>query len=547
MDNLPDLVIRHKRIDSHLANSVAWNLKKFIFLGGTKIKRQNKSHKEELYQLPLKSTKEIEIVKQIKLHAEGLIEQGYSVLSVRYHISNINSFYCYIDNKNITLDSSDNVKSAFYKYCEYLYILVQHGKLKQISAFNIASSLCNFFNGCIEELTLIVGNTRIRTPKRSPRMVSRSAEKVSFSDAKAVSNFGYELIQKFNPEHLTSGVLPILVEMKDKEVNITPQVTKKRNVGGDFKKNPGYMAFNNIVSAHLYIFLAFTAQNPAQAFNLKREEFRFSGSGENLEVREYKARRGGEVIFRINKSYLPDFKEYLNFIDKYAAESEFLFPFLQKGKDFRKRVDSDTFNLRRIFRNNGIPDLPLSSLRPFSLNVLSRKSADEQAAADYANHAITTFKNSYELPSLTQAAVHVTKFWDKSDPLINGKPKISLFRSHCTGVPKAVDNASKSLPQPDCMTPTGCINCAHYRDIESFDYVWGLATFKFLMVIESSSYRTNKTKSSNVVIDWINGKLKWFSNSDVPEHKEWVNESEMRIDEGDYHPSWSRKIEKFEV
>lgn len=114
-------------------------------------------------------------------------------------------------------------------------------------------------------------------------------------------------------------------------------------------------------------------------------------------------------------------------------------------------------------------------------------------------------------------------------------------------MPKAVENASKYLPKPDCITPTGCINCEHYRDIESFNYVWGLVSIKFLMIIESSSYRTNAVKPSNLVIDWINGKLKWFSDSHVPEHKKWVDESEMRIEEGDYHPSWSRKIQNFEI
>jgi len=69
---------------------------------------------------------------------------------------------------------------------------------------------------------------------------------------------------------------------------------------------------------------------------------------------------------------------------------------------------------------------------------------------------------------------------------------------------------------------------------------------KYLKIIESSSHRTKEEKPSNIVIDWINLKINWFNNDENPERKEWVAEAQMRIEEGDYHPIWARRIEKYE-
>lgn len=545
-NKLPDLTIKHHRILN--PDSVKWDLTPMMFVDGTQISRNSKrNYFDLLKKLPLKNKAHIEVIKKIKDHAEGLIESGKSEESVNNSIKWLYTLFKYLDINQKPFDTVNNIRQALFDYSEHQFMRASINEIKQHSAYCSVCCLTWFLNGIFEDLVFNMNETRLKLERRSRRALSRSAEKVILSDAAKLANFCFELTQNFDPSSLTSGSLPILTTVNNQKINLTSARTHPIDVDKDFVHTEAYLAFNFRVIAEVFIFLGMTIQNQAPSYNLKRSKFHYRPLGEKYEVREFKARRGGEILFKIPKAYKPHFENYLIFLDEYAPESEWVFPYLEKYKGFIKRTDKNIYKIKSLLSKNNIPWVKPSAFRSIGENILLRLASDEQLAADYANHAVATFRQSYEFPSLQRAMVQVTRFWEKSDPLTLGKPTVSLFNSPCNGMPVPIADATNKLPKPDCINPTGCIGCLHYRDEDSFDYVWGLISFKFLKTIESSSHNTKELKPSNIAIDWINLKINWFKNSETITHQEWVEEAEMKIEEGDYHPSWSTKIEKYEA
>jgi len=546
LNKLPDLIVKHKNIEENELQ--VWNLTPFIYLGGSKVRRVG-DWLSKVDKLPI-ITERIEVIQIIKEHMVGILNSGASYRTVATLLNQLKVFIKFIDEYSKNLATPEEIEKALYDYAEYEYIRYTHKKIKIITAYTGTYFTYTLFCGAFEDVKFNINHTRLKKTTKSQRAISREADKVMLSSASMLARFCFDITNNFNPESLNQGVLPIKIKVRNellkKSVNLTPYQKNSITTNKSFFYTEAAHAFNNRVAAELVIFLAMTIQNISPTYNLRIEKFNFKPIGEKYEVREYKGRRGGEVIFRIPKSYKSHFEQYLDFIHKYAPESKWLFPFLKKGIGYTKRNDKVITNFKMLCIRHQIPWTPLNRFRKIGENVLMRFCSDEQTAADYANHGVATFRQSYEFPSLQRAMIEVGRFWDKNDPLTHGAPKISLFNTPCRGIPKEIDRLTNKLPKPDCITPTGCIGCMHYRDEESLDYVWNLHSFKYLKIIESSSHRTKEEKPSNIAIDWANIKINWFKNSKKSEHKEWTKEVKIRIEEGYYHSIWSRKIEKYE-
>jgi hypothetical protein len=538
------LNVTHHRIDN--PDSAVWCLTPIIHKGGVEVINTKNTYLEDVVLLPLKNDWTINLAKQLKSHLEGLLESGISSRTLRTNIIALKAFIRFLDKANNELCSVEDLTHSLFAYSELLLTRVNLKEIKNMTAYDAIARCAALLNGAVEDFKFDVAHTRVKKEKKSRRALGREAEKVMLTEAAKLANFCFELTKNFKASSLTTGMLPIYVKANDKLINFTPARVETAKVSQDFSQTAAYMAFNFRVVAEVFIFLGMTLQNQAPTYNLKRVKFNYKPLGDNYEVREYKHRRGGEVLFKIPKPYRSHFEDYLLFIDNYAPKSKWLFPYLEKYKGFKKRTDQNTSRFKSLCSRYDVPWIKPSAFRSIGENILLRLSSDEQTAADYANHAIATFRDSYELPSLQRAMVEVTRFWNESDPLNKSGLTVSLFNSPCDGVPTLIEEDMGMLPKPDCISPTGCIGCSHYRDEESLEYVWGLLSFKYLKIIEASSYISEEQKPSNIVIDWVNNKVQWFKTSNNKLHREWVAESEKRIEEGDYHPSWSRKIEKYE-
>lgn len=546
MSKLPDLTVKHRKIDNR--DSTRWNLTPLIYIGGTEIRSTRASFLDELSLLPLKSKTFIGIVEQCKSHAEEKLNTGASQQTIVHQLKCLKSLVGYAEAHLKQMNSVKSIRQTLFAYAEYQFTRTTLKQIKPNSAYYAIGLCALFLNGAFEDLQFEINQTRLKKGKKSRRALVRNAEKVKLSDLAKIANFCFELTQNFEPTLLKSGSLPIVVSVNKQEVNLTSAGGRKcpALVDRDFTQTSAYHAFNTRVIAEVMIFLAMSLQNQAPTYLLKRVKFDYKPLGEKYQVREFKARRGGEVLFIIPKPYRPNFERYLEFLDSYAPNSEWLFPNLVKGKGFRKRTDVEAGQLARLCKRYNVPWVAPGNFRSIGENLLMRMASDAKTAADYAGHAVATFRQSYEFPSLQRAMIQIGRFWDENDPLTHGKPTVSLFNSPCNGVPTPIDDATNKLPKPDCINPTGCIGCVNFRDDDSLDYMWNLHSFRYLEIIASSSHRTKETKAANIAIDWVNLKINWFMTSKSAERREWVEEAQMRIEEGEYHPNWSRKIYKFE-
>ena len=300
------------------------------------------------------------------------------------------------------------------------------------------------------------------------------------------------------------------------------------------------------IYAEFMIFIAQTGINIAQTTELKRDKFRYRAidSNQSWHVTVYKSRAGHEVSFDIFKDYKKRLNEHIEFIKHFFPDSDFLFPvFAHNGKGTSKI--SDYKFLYGFLVEHDIPWVPPRSLRKTRINWILRRSGDPTFTADVAQHTVEVLKRHYELPSQQRSMNEITRFFNKlHDPIQEEELRDAIILAQCNGEPRAIESKPKTVPAPNCVNPTGCLWCEHLRDIDTFDYVWGLVTFRHLKSIEAVVIKSD-TVPSDIAIDRLSDKIEWYCTSS-DEREAWVKEAEMRVSEGDYHPNWSAVIKFLE-
>jgi integrase len=298
------------------------------------------------------------------------------------------------------------------------------------------------------------------------------------------------------------------------------------------------------IEAELLLFIGQTGMNRGQAHQLKIRHYSYKSAINGYEVRDYKHRRQGEVMFEI-------FSEYRTVFERYLAWRREVFPNDKQGLLFplirisRAEDEAPNFDrMRKTCKKLGIPFISPRHLRNTRVNWLLRRSRDSDVTADIAQHYKQALHQIYEEPSLQVAMTEVARFWLNSDPALP-----SPAPGVCDGVPVPMAGIPSKAPKPDCLRPSGCLWCDHHRDIDSQDYVWSLSCMRHLKSLALSGFRPPEGESTNdpayhvqLTLDRLTTKLQWFKQSNELRHG-WVAEAYLRIDEGDYHPHWGYLIE----
>ncbi|KRB75755.1 site-specific integrase [Noviherbaspirillum sp. Root189] len=305
------------------------------------------------------------------------------------------------------------------------------------------------------------------------------------------------------------------------------------------------------IQTELLMFIGQTGMNLTQAQGLTLRNFSYSSSLNGFEVREYKRRAHGEVLFEIFSEYRSHFERYLDWRRELFPDTEKrLFPLIRREgtrKDARIMFES----MKAACAKAGVVWTPPSMLRNTRVNWLLRRSGDPDMTAEMAQHAKETLLNVYERPSLQRAISEITRFHLDNDPALAGKDlMLAAGPGECNGNPKPIAAKPESAPAPDCIRPSGCLWCEHHRDIDSLDYVWSVACFRHLKILELSRQplMDNDGEAEHPaehVIQRLSEKLSWFRDEDDT-RREWVTESLTRVAEGDYHDQWSYLIEPLE-
>lgn len=302
---------------------------------------------------------------------------------------------------------------------------------------------------------------------------------------------------------------------------------------------------NTRILAELLMFIGQTGMNLAQAHQLKLRNFNYSSDIDGYKVRDYKHRRGGEVLFEIFSEYRSHFERYLEWRRAIFPDSDSLFPVIREGSHESRAPRFDL--VIGLCKQAGVPWTPPTELRGTRVNWLLRRSGDPDLTAEMAQHHKEVLLDVYERPSLQRAIGEIPRFWQANDPMLAcSTPSRSVAPGACDGQPLVSPAKPATAPSPDCVRPSGCLWCEHHRDIDTQDYVWSLACFKHLKVLEVSKHCFPSTAETRLhpaqhAIDKLSEKLVWFKNSNAT-RRSWVEEALARVEEGHYHEDWARII-----
>jgi len=323
----------------------------------------------------------------------------------------------------------------------------------------------------------------------------------------------------------------------------------------DALSHAGRMALINLrIEAEYLIFIAQTGMNGAQALKLSSEDkYRSRSVGDDTEYfREYKGRRGGEVVFRIFKEYRDRLEQYRTWLAELKQcgldDRGLLFPWLTKETRFDPAgqvISRECAAVRKYCKTLQIRHIAPAVLRKTRQNWLLRKINDPEIVAMMGAHSEETLLTIYEQPHHQTALSEISNYHAAYESKLKSPgPGPCVNEEHR---PVINPKAPASAPEPDCISPEGCLFCQHHRDVESADYVWQLTSHRELKQREidrfvRSGRDQNKLHPAQATVTKLSEKLQLFMKRSE-KCAEWVNRAEDDMRSGIHHPRWAGFIE----
>lgn len=514
-------------------------------------------------------TSRLPLVKAIHNELSTLLAKGQAKPTVINKIRAIRKFYDWCDRHDKDINHN-TAEMLFREWAEYYYLRSNIKKeIKTNTAYYLLKNVDLVLSTALGLNFGIMRSTRLQSPIPKSQLRLTRAGKQDLSELMKFGHMLFDISNGLNLEQ-TFAPLPVIIKLRDGQhlqewSGLRPDdkvIAFRKSNAAEIKsikatreawsKNPArrQSLINLRIQVELLIFIAQTGMNLAQAARIKNNKFRYRTDTTNILVfRAFKGRRAGEVEFKIFKEYKTYFQRYIAWRNAVTApEDERLFPFT--GSIVIPSILSvPSFEaVKRRCKRLGIKFISPRTLRFQRVNWLLRLSQDDDLVAEMAQHTKETLITQYEQPNHQIAAIQITKFYKNTD-----------FGVTASGPGKCINISSllataKDISQiplePDCITPAGCLFCEFHRDVDSEDYVWSLTTFKTLKALELDHFipptKVDISHPAKFVIEKITEKLEAFSQSSEL-RKTWVAESELKMLEGKYHPTYDKIIQLMEL
>lgn len=551
-----------------------WDLRVLLYKGGARGNPKTVFNQIAAGELGRPLIKRLELVKRIHEEMTARLVGGGSKQSAFRTLIVFRYFFRWCDefDKSLSLNA---VESTYRQWCDFLVNCQRLNAIRKSTAYHYASIASSILGAALDRTQPLILTSRIRYPKSSPRAVGVAGDKQNLADTFAFGHLCLDVIDSLSFSAIY-GPLPVEIRLRDGQMIeqwsglIDPKKLAVFQPGYQFKAlinralrnradlelnrslRTRYPLVNLRLMAELMLFIGQTGMNLSQAHNLRLTQYSYKSTIDGYEVRDYKARRKGEVLFEIFTDYKDVFEDYLVWRAKiFGTASDRLFPFVRTGgakettpTDF-KRFRSD------ICEAMGVPFVGPQKLRNTRVNWLLRESRDPDLTAEMAQHLKQTLLRIYEKPSLQVAMREIIQFHQKNDPRLVGDIMTCPAPGECDGVPESFPDLPPEAPKPDCTHPAGCLFCGHHRDIDSEDYVWSTASMRHLNTIILRRFRpqakgkADPARHVEMAVDVLTAKLTWFKDSNTT-RKAWVDEAMEKLAEGDFHAHWRYLIESAE-
>ncbi len=553
---LPDLQFPDVNFGSR---ETPWNMNVLLYKGGASANLRKVGRLADGGMLGAPLVERLDLVSMLHEEINAAIGSGGPRGTTSAQLQCLRQFFAFADRTNCPL-TVDTVTDSYCEWAESLFQRTRASKraresgnhrdqqaISMRTAYGWGAMVGRLLDRVLQRRSRLLEMTRLESPRRRKSAVGVQAEKQSLAETFRFGSLLQDLCDQLTVQTICEARLPIEIQLRSGEVLAwTGRKAALSKTGKATSPGLRLPLAHLRMEAELFMLVAQTGLNLTQARNLDLGDFFYVGHLDGYQVKEYKKRRGGVVLFEIFKDYKSHFERYLGWRRHLFPDSERLFPFVGIGGS---RPDSrcDGGRLRAICRALDLRFVCPRLLRNTRVNWLLRTTADPDLTAEMAQHAKQTMLAAYERPSLQRAMAEVVRFWSEFDPhLAKTQP---VAPGGCNGIPKNITHIPKAAPKPNCMRPSGCLWCENHRDVDSPDYIWALATFKHLKTIElgrtSSLQCDADIPPAKLAIDRIKAKLHWFEESTAA-RQEWVREALARIAEGYFHPSMRDEIRELE-
>lgn len=554
---------------------IPWDLRPWLYRGGAQTPAWEVATIIKSGRLGHPLVERIELVRQIHQVLLSKVDGSSRRSTVRTLIQRMTNFVQWVDQATGPPLSLTTAEEYFRLWCDALSQRVRTGDgLQEVTAYASGARVGLVLDAVLGRNKPLIKTTHLRKTRKNFHAVSPKADKQNLEETFAFGHFLLDVADQLNEDAIW-GPLPLHIPLRNgntleltsglrrSEVLKPPNpkwlkqsayaykqiVQARANWEAEKTYRTRYPLINLRIQVEMFMLMGQPAVNLAQAFQLRMDQWRFKSSSRGYEIRTYKHRRMGPVIFEIYSDYREVFTRYLQWRKTIFPDDPhgLLFPLLGKGggQPPRRTDQVPSFSaIKKACKRAGINYLPPSALRNTNVNWMLRRSQDPDLTAAEKQHTTETLLRFYEKPSLQRAMVQVQVFWTQYDPAL-----AAAGPGSCTGeAPEPVPEIPNIATRPDCRTPAGCLFCTHQRDIDSFDHVWSLASYRLLKSFELSvqaPFKSNKPPPQHpaeAVINRITAKLN-FIKASSPERSKWVKEALTRLEEGQYHSLWAGLIE----
>lgn len=553
--HLPDLTFPDVKLG---IAQTPWNLNRWLYRGGAALRLDKVAEAISSGRLGRPLLERIELVQKIHSVLCGQLASGGSKFSASTRIDSMNALVLWADENHRPLTVAE-IQTTYIHWTDALNQRVKVRKdMLNATAYHYASLVGTFLDCVLCRARPMILLTRIRRGKTRKTPLGAQADKQNLEWTFAFGHLLQDICDGL-PLEVLWGPLPARIPLRSGgELEHWSKAHAKEwrktmldNYAADRTLETRWPLANLRIEAELLMFIGQTGMNLAQAHQLALRHFSYSSDVDSYKVREYKARRGGEVLFTIYKEYRAHFERYLAWRRSVFPGNTPLFPLVRlPGRERSADVAPRFTSIRKYCEQIGVRFVPPQMLRNTRVNWVLRRTGDPDLTAEMAQHGKEVLLGVYVRPSLQRAVGEICRYWQKNDPTLTRViPLHPVAPGECDGEPKAMLFKPKEAPLPDCVRPSGCLWCEHHRDVDSLDYVWALACFRHLKIIEVSIYHPPQGASAKhpgeYAIERMSQKLTWFHDSNAKRHG-WVEEALSRVDEGNYHPEWARLIRDME-
>ncbi|MBI2397118.1 MAG: hypothetical protein HYV17_04930 [Xanthomonadales bacterium] len=577
---MPDRVLPDLRVHSipNGSHGSGWDLGRYLYRGAAAVNRTDVDKWIAQGRLGEMRIERLELLEKIHAEVEGA---SVGAKTKKVWLSLLAVLIAWADQQDASLTLT-TAKAKYLAFVDHLRDRVAVKTLAPASASTEAKSLAALLGPVLDPNTdhaaeALLKLSGIKRPKPHRRSRGLQADKQRMDHSFAFGHFLADVCTALTVEAVR-GPVPLDIPLSEGRgtLRLLGGVVSGDLDPNDFKrpsrrekavrpraalapdadaKESRHSLINVRINAEMLMFIAQTGMNLSQAVVEPRAEYRWQTEGdEDYIVRAvYKGRRQGVAKFVVFRSYRDHLKRYLDWLDALGLNDgdDRLFPILYPRQLPPAHELRDCRVLRDHCKALDIPFVAPRTLRNTRVNWLLRRSRDPELTAEMAAHAVETLLRVYDEGDLQSASQEIGKYHAETDPTLRKRLRTIPACLKGDESPRPLPDTPKEAPQPDCVTPEGCLWCEHFRDVLAPDYCWRLASHRHLHSLVISLYRPPESQPlhpSYLVIDRLTGKLKAIAARSAV-CAEWVKEADERIREGDHHPRWAgliKLVERFQ-